>query len=145
MSDEVRETFLTRDEQKRLAMMGTTHAKRGAIRIWTLKEAFSKLLGLGFSSEFQEMDFRLFPEPSLASKQSFRAPPTHFESLYIEGPDTLYLTTLAIAPQSSASTGQIQFLHLLEDTNKQTDLICLARADLPQQPGLATGTLGGGQ
>ena len=118
MSAAVKDAFLTHDEQRRLSRLHAPHSLRGAIRIWTLKEAFSKLLGAGFASEFQAMDFRLFPEPELVSEQNFPTSPTHFESLYIEGDDNLYLTTLAVA-QAAASTGEIQFLNLIEETSER--------------------------
>jgi len=118
MSTAVKDTFLTDEEQRRLARLQTPHGVRGAIRTWTLKEAFSKLLGAGFASEFQAMDFRLFPEPELTSEQNFETSPTHFESLYIEGHDNLCLATLAVALPFLSAGGEIQCLNLVEETGE---------------------------
>jgi phosphopantetheinyl transferase len=115
ISPAVRDSFLTYQERRRLAGLGGMQGLRGAIRIWTLKEAFSKLLGFGFASEFQEMDFRIFPEPELISEQSFSATPAHFESLYIDARNDLCLATLAVGAQSQPITGEIRFLNLIED------------------------------
>ena len=115
MSPAVRDLFLTYQERRRLAGLGEMHGARGAIRIWTLKEAFSKLLGSGFASEFQEMDFRLFPEPELTSVQGFSATPAHFKLLYIDACNDLCLATLAVGTQSQPIAGEIRFLNLIED------------------------------
>jgi phosphopantetheinyl transferase len=115
MSLPVKDSFLTYQERRRLAELDVMQGLRGAIRIWTLKEAFSKLLGSGFASEFQEMDFRLFPKPELVSEQSSSDTPAHFESLYIDARNSLCLATLAVGAQLQPVIGEIRFLKLIED------------------------------
>ncbi|MEJ0052397.1 MAG: 4'-phosphopantetheinyl transferase superfamily protein [Methylovirgula sp.] len=123
MSHAVKDSFLTYPERQRLAGLGAMHSARGAIRIWTLKEAFSKLLGSGFASEFQQMDFCIFPEPKLACEPSFSATHAHFESLYIDAQDSLCLATLAVGSQSRFGGGEIQFLNLIEQEREHSSRV----------------------
>ncbi len=115
ISNAVKESFLTHFERRRLARLGTMHSRRCAVRIWTLKEAFSKLVGQGLANDFRELDFRIFPQPVLTSQQDRSSGATHFESLYVEGRDSLYLATLAIAFPAPFVQGEIQFLSLVEE------------------------------
>ena len=121
ISAAVKESFFTCEERRRLAGLGAMHGLRGAMRIWTLKEAFSKLSGRGLANEFQKMDFRIFPQTELIYEQH-DCEPAHFELLYIDGHNSLSLATLAVAPLSSSLGGEIQFLNLVEDGASDPDL-----------------------
>jgi 4'-phosphopantetheinyl transferase len=116
----VKEAFLTQHERRRLSALRTMQGRRGAIRIWTLKEAFSKLVGRGLADEFRDLDFRIFPRAELASQENCAVAATHFESLYVEGPDSLYLATLAVSLSTPFARGEIQFLNLVEDATDRT-------------------------
>jgi phosphopantetheinyl transferase len=114
VSTSVTETYLKSREYSRVCTLARPEGLRRTLRLWTLKEAFSKLLGVGLTNEFRNMEFQLRADAVLSTNQCFPLASTFFESLYIDTFDDLCLATVAVGAKSSHAAGQIQFFNLLE-------------------------------
>jgi phosphopantetheinyl transferase len=114
VSTSVKETYLTGSEQSHLAKLKFPHSIRSILRLWTLKEAFSKLRGTGINDDFRDIEFQLSAAAALTDAQRFPLSSTFFESLYIDTQDDLCLATLAVGSSSARATGHVNFIELKE-------------------------------
>jgi phosphopantetheinyl transferase len=88
-----------------LLISGPAHqTSREFIRLWTLKEAYSKLIGLGHSIDFNSLGFSLDSLSLLhGTKEDLQPPDVHFETMWISAKTTLHHLSLAIDLSASKS------------------------------------------
>jgi hypothetical protein len=88
-----------------LLISGPAHqTSREFIRLWTLKEAYSKLIGLGHSIDFNSHRFSLDSLSLLhGTKEDLQPPDVHFETMWISAKTTLHHLSLAIDCSTSKS------------------------------------------
>jgi phosphopantetheinyl transferase len=88
------EAFAHKAEKQQLDHLPATQKTREFVQLWTRKEAYTKLLGVGHSMEFSEID-------CLAEGQLSEAhgPAIHFECFYVHVDRSLYHASLAINKQ----------------------------------------------
>lgn len=126
VSDAVIEAFCHGDEQVSISALPSSHKKREFIRLWTYKEAYSKLVGLGHALDFKKIVFRSGPielrqtDPDHAPGSS-----TRFESFWISVDKTLFHGALAFdQPIGCASSAEVQFINLVNrDKNGHPALV----------------------
>ena len=84
-------------EQALLTSAPAHQSSREFIRLWTLKEAYSKMIGLGHSVDFSSLGFSLDSLSLLHGKQGDLPPPrVHFETMWISTKTMLHHLSLAI-------------------------------------------------
>ena len=88
-----------------LLISGPAHqTSREFIRLWTLKEAYSKMIGLGHSIDFNSLGFSLDSLSLLhATKEDLPPADVHFETMWISAKTTLHHLSLAIDFSTSKS------------------------------------------
>src|SRR5262249_743924 len=88
-----------------LLIGGPAHqTSREFIRLWTLKEAYSKMIGLGHSIDFNSLGFSLDSLSLLhATREDLPPADVHFETMWISAKTTLHHLSLAIDFSTSKS------------------------------------------
>src|SRR5674476_479287 len=81
------------DEQRSVRGLPPPQRTRELIRLWTLKEAYSKMIGLGHSLDFKMIKFLLDPI-NLPSENQAPNWPTKFEKFYVAVKHTLFHLSL---------------------------------------------------
>jgi 4'-phosphopantetheinyl transferase len=105
-SAKVIEQFCSARERRALAKMSGTEQARAFARIWTLKEAYSKLTGTGLATDFRFLEFGAGPELSTVDCQAQRTPgETCFQSWLTESPGGLCQVAVAVGGTESAAGG----------------------------------------
>jgi phosphopantetheinyl transferase len=94
---ELIDAFCCGCEQALLTGAPANQSSREFIRLWTLKEAYSKMIGLGHSVDFSSLGFSLDSLSLLHGKKGDLQPPdAHFETMWISAKTTLHHLSLAI-------------------------------------------------
>ena len=94
---ELIDAFCCGCEQALLTGAPANQSSREFIRLWTLKEAYSKMIGLGHSVDFSSLEFSLDSLSLLRGKKGDLQPPdAHFETMWISAKTTLHHLSLAI-------------------------------------------------
>lgn len=120
MSDGVAHTFFSQAERNRLARLRAAQKARESLRLWTLKEAFTKLTGSGLSSDFASIEFSLAPALLRDGHQGARHLSTYFETLHFVTAWDLCLVSLAVgAAKPEALRGEIQLTSLSDDEDAE--------------------------
>jgi phosphopantetheinyl transferase len=88
--------FCHANEQCALEGLPQHQMEREFIRLWTQKEAYTKLIGLGHSVEFSSIN--CLPEPIEAALPTNAVSPTHFENFFVPVDHSLYHASLSIEP-----------------------------------------------
>ncbi|HEY5225285.1 MAG TPA: 4'-phosphopantetheinyl transferase superfamily protein [Methylovirgula sp.] len=115
MSDGVAQTVFSQLERNKLARLRAAQRARESLRLWTLKEAFTKLTGSGLSSDFASIEFSLAPT-LLRDGQRARRLSTYFETLHFATATDLSLVSLAVgAAKPEALCGEIRLISLSGD------------------------------
>ena len=114
VSESVMADFTHTDEQRAVSDLLPRQKVREFLRFWTLKEAYTKMIGVGHSLDFNTIKFVLDP---LALKSAGEAPrpkmPPQFESFYIPVDHGLYHVSLAIEhPELRAASSEVQIISL---------------------------------
>jgi phosphopantetheinyl transferase len=108
--------FCHADEQCSMRGLPSTQKIREFIRLWTLKEAYSKMIGLGHSLDFKTIKFLLNPI-NLESSNEIRKPnwPTQFESFYVAADHALFHASLATrCPAQRVISAEVQIISLVD-------------------------------
>lgn len=85
---------------------------REFIRLWTLKEAYTKLTGSGHTLDFKSVEFTLDPV-RLATPEDEAKGTTQFENFYISNKHLLYFASLAIRhPPHDRFMTEVQIISL---------------------------------
>jgi 4'-phosphopantetheinyl transferase len=116
VSDGVISGFSHSDEQEDVRALLPRQKAREFIRLWTFKEAYTKLIGLGHSVDFNAIKFVLDPvklkSPGDVPKQKM---PPQFESFYVSVRHGLYHVSLAIEhPERRCGSAEVQIISLAE-------------------------------
>jgi 4'-phosphopantetheinyl transferase len=97
LDDEFVRTFLSRREWDAVRRLPQGRRQHDTIRLWTLKEAYAKLLGTGISADFKSLEFQLDPARLMSSRESAKeGRGTRFLSWSVSGPTGSCQLTLAI-------------------------------------------------
>jgi phosphopantetheinyl transferase len=87
--------FCHTDELSSAQHLGDAQKIREFVRVWTLKEAYTKLRGVGHSLDFKMLRFTLDPS-RLACEGANDGAPIDFENFYVTIGHTLFHASLAI-------------------------------------------------
>jgi 4'-phosphopantetheinyl transferase len=114
VSESVMAGFSHADEHSAVRDLLPRQKVREFLRFWTLKEAYTKMLGVGQSLDFDTIKFVLDPLALQASGDVARqAMPPQFESFYIPVDHGLFHVSLAIEhPEQRAATTEVQIISL---------------------------------
>jgi phosphopantetheinyl transferase len=93
---ELIDAFCCGCERALLTDAPANQSSREFIRLWTLKEAYSKMIGLGHSVDFGSLGFSLDSLSLLHAKGDLQPPDAHFETMWISAKTTLHHLSLAI-------------------------------------------------
>jgi phosphopantetheinyl transferase len=93
--------FCNSKEQAALKALPQSQKAREFIRLWTQKEAYTKLLGCGHSLEFSSID--CLPEVGHSRWDARAMSAIHFESFFVPADRSLYHASLAIEHASLGS------------------------------------------
>jgi phosphopantetheinyl transferase len=114
VSEGVIDEFYHVDEQRSVRGLPPPQRTRELIRLWTLKEAYSKMIGLGHSLDFKMIKFLLDPI-NLPSENQAPNWPTQFEKFYVAVKHTLFHGALAIQhPARHAISTEVQIISLVD-------------------------------
>jgi 4'-phosphopantetheinyl transferase len=103
LEDEFVRSFLSRREWSGIQFAPEAQRRRDIIRLWTLKEAYTKLLGIGITADLKGFEFELDPlrlVPGLASSEQ-RRPPS-FHGFSVDGPRGRHQLALAVGCKEGA-------------------------------------------
>ena len=108
--------FCCPGEQAALQMLPPHQSTREFVRLWTLKEAYAKLTGLGAAIDFSSLGF------SFDSLHSAQVPPlgqelqVHFETMFVASGHGLSHVSLAIGlPRTAGVCAELQVMTLARD------------------------------
>ena len=108
--------FCCPGERAALQMLPPHQSTREFVRLWTLKEAYVKLTGLGAAIDFSSLGF------SFDSLHSTHAPPlgqelqVHFETMFVANGHGLSHVSLAIGlPRSASVCAELQVMTLARE------------------------------
>ena len=95
LSPDLITTFCHSDEQHSLKRLPESQRTREFIRLWTLKEAYTKLIGTGHSVDFTWIKFMLDPV-NFETRGDVPAKRAVFENFHITARHSLYHVSLAV-------------------------------------------------
>lgn len=116
VSDAVIDAFCHADEHVSISDLQSLQRTREFIRLWTYKEAYSKLVGLGHALDFKTIAFLSEPV-ELRQTDDIRAlvSSPRFESFWISVNKTLFHGALAFdQPIQPPTSTEIQFISLVD-------------------------------
>jgi 4'-phosphopantetheinyl transferase len=96
LEEEFVRTFLSRPEWNGVRRLPEARRQRDVVRLWTLKEAYAKLLGTGISADFTSLEFHLDPARLMSNGVSVEDRGTRFLSWSVSGPKGSCHLALAI-------------------------------------------------
>lgn len=105
------------DEQNSIGGLPRPREIREFIRLWTLKEAYTKLTGRGHTLDFRSIKFTLDPV-HLETAHDAEHGSMQFENFYISNTHLLYFVSLAIRhPPRDAGATEVQIVSLARTEN----------------------------
>jgi 4'-phosphopantetheinyl transferase len=108
------EGFTHPDEHNAVRDLMPRQRVREFLRFWTLKEAYTKMAGVGHSLDFDTIRFVLDPLALKSVGDRPKAMPPQFESFYVPLGHELYHVSLAIEhPEQRASVTEVQIISLV--------------------------------
>jgi 4'-phosphopantetheinyl transferase len=110
------EGFCSARERRALARLSRTEQARAFARIWTLKEAYSKLTGTGLAADFRYLEFGSGPELSTVDCQAQQTSgDACFQSWLTEAPGGLCQVAVAVGGAAAAAGGGELVCFAVED------------------------------
>jgi 4'-phosphopantetheinyl transferase len=106
--------FCHLDEKHSVGGLPRPQEIREFIRLWTLKEAYTKMTGLGHTLDFKKINFTLDPTGLKTINNGLRQNgSTQFETFFIAYEHTLFHVSLAIRhPAAPAGSMELQIVNL---------------------------------
>jgi phosphopantetheinyl transferase len=124
VTHEVMAEFCHHDERRAVKDLPDLQKHREFIRLWTLKEAYTKMTGAGHSLDFRTI--KLLLDPTDLTSIDDRAPDTRtqFESFYVSLDHGLFHASLAMEGSIKANgSTEVQIINLVEPAGAQAALI----------------------
>lgn len=120
VSEDVIAEFCHLDEQHAVGGLPRPQEIREFIRLWTLKEAYSKMVGLGHTLDFKSLKFTLDPADMQRAINGQRVScSTQFETFFVSYKHTLFHVSLAIRhPAESVGSTELQVISLANPAGK---------------------------
>lgn len=100
---------------------------REFVRLWTLKEAYAKLIGAGHTLDFKAIQFTLDPVSLTTAEDRVVADAAQFETFYVSEKHVLFHVSLAMRSRSALGTTEIQVITLRSTERK--DAVHAAASD----------------
>lgn len=118
VSPDVIAEFSHLDEHHSVGGLPRPREIREFIRLWTLKEAYTKMVGTGHSLDFKSIKFTLDPvRLSSVAGKSNKEGTTQFENFYIGNKHLLYHASLAVRhPAGDPGITEVQIISLADIT-----------------------------
>ena len=114
ISNKLMTEFSHADEIRSIQHLSDVQKTRDFIRAWTLKEAYTKLRGVGHALDFRMLSFTLDPS-RLASEATKNGVPTCFENFYVTIKHGLFQASLAIEdPGPQSGDVEIRLISLVD-------------------------------
>lgn len=123
VTENVMATFCHRDEQRSMRRLPDLQRTRESVRLWTLKEAYTKMMGVGHSLDFRMIKFMLDPIALRAGDGCTTGAATQFESFYISLRHTLFHASLAIEDPAPAGCTDVQIVSLACSEGEEAVLV----------------------
>lgn len=117
--------FCHLDEQHSVGGLPRPQEIREFLRLWTLKEAYTKLIGLGHKLDFKTVQFTLDPvKLKTIGGVHDDAGSTQFENFYVSHKSALFNVSLAIrhAPGETGST-ELQIISLAHPDEREASSV----------------------
>jgi phosphopantetheinyl transferase len=115
VTENVMAEFCHLDEQR--SLRGLTHSQkiREFIRLWTLKEAYTKMIGIGHSLDFKTIKFMLDPVTLVSGDDHRTGALPQFENFYVSVNHGLFHASLATQDSTRIkSSTEVQIISLAE-------------------------------
>ena len=115
VTENVMAEFCHLDEQRSMRGLTDPQKIREFVRLWTLKEAYTKMTGIGHSLDFKTIKFMLDPVTLVSTDYHRNGALPQFENFYVSVNHGLFHASLAI--QESArinSSTEVQIISLAE-------------------------------
>ena len=111
------------DEHRSVGGLPRPREIREFIRLWTLKEAYTKMVGTGHSLDFKSIKFTLDPvRLSSVGGKSNKNGTTQFENFYISSEHFLYHASLAVRhPAGDPGITEVQIISLADAQGTTTN------------------------
>jgi 4'-phosphopantetheinyl transferase len=109
VTDKVIEDYCHPEERRSLQHLAGAQRFREFLRLWTAKEAYAKLVGLGHSLDFSSIRCPVEPTDPSAGATA----PAHFENLFVNVGHTLFHAAIAIDPRCAGGEAtELQIVNL---------------------------------
>ena len=116
--------FCHRDERRSVRALSDLQRTRAFIRLWTLKEAYTKMVGVGHSLDFEMIKFMLDPIDLVSVGDGATSVPTQFENFYVSLKQALFHASLAIEkPAGVAGATEVQIISLVDSIGEGAVLV----------------------
>src|SRR5258707_7991366 len=112
VTENVMAAFCHHDEQRSVRALSDLQRTREFIRLWTLKEAYTKMMGVGHSLDFKIIKFVLDPIDLASAGGGSTSVPTQFENFYVSLKHALFHASLAIEEPTGAT--EVQLVSLVD-------------------------------
>lgn len=124
VAENVMAAFSHRDERRSVRALSEVQKTREFIRFWTLKEAYTKMMGAGHALDFEMIRFTLDPIALTSAPGGATDAPTHFESFYVSLKHTLFHASLAIEqPARRGGATEVQIISLVDSAGEGAALV----------------------
>ena len=123
VTENVMAAFCHHDEQRSVLALSDLQRTREFIRLWTLKEAYTKMLGVGHMLDFKLIKFMLGPI-DVSTDGGATGAPTLFENFYISLKHALFHASIAIEePARIVDSTEVQIISLTDSAGEGAVLV----------------------
>jgi phosphopantetheinyl transferase len=130
---EVAANFCCAGEQASLNTLPLRHSMRELIRLWTLKEAYAKLIGIGAAVDFASLGFSFDSLRLTHGSACDNELQAHFETMFVSNGNGLSHVSLAIGMSPFAALhAELQVITLVNDAVPSAlDVPCFPLSEAP--------------